>query len=200
VRRARGLGQLLHGRRICRSVNITQQRHTWILKPRVTEIRVIRNVARVSPLTVTEGTKCVCGRSAEHAPHLSPRWPPRSPVGWCSHHQEDFLSASASVSLRRLAAAALAASALVSVAALPASAADHAGPYQSCSDHRCAVRLPGPRRPLQPLAEPGVGGGHQHHPADGQPWRVDAVGRGRPHLHLRRLPPGRPRERPHPHR
>lgn len=69
---------------------------------------------------------CVRGRPGRH-PHTAPTSPSalNAGGGGCPHHLGDFLSASASVTAHRLAAAALAAGALVSVATLPASAADH---------------------------------------------------------------------------
>lgn len=72
----------------------------------------------------------VCGRSGRH-PHTAPTPTaaarPTTGAG-CPYFQGYFLSASASATARRLATAALAAGALISVAALPASAAGHARP------------------------------------------------------------------------
>ncbi|GAB7109623.1 hypothetical protein JCM4814A_79380 [Streptomyces phaeofaciens JCM 4814] len=67
---------------------------------------------------------CAAGPAATRTPHPLPAAPAQVARGRCPHHLGDFLSVSASVSARRLAAAALAAGAVVSAVALPASAAD----------------------------------------------------------------------------
>lgn len=68
---------------------------------------------------------CAVGPVATRTPHRHPAAARQGPCpGGCPHHLGDFLSVSASVSARRLVAAALAAGAVVSLVALPASAAD----------------------------------------------------------------------------
>lgn len=110
------------------------------------------------------------------------------------------MSASASVTARSLVNAALAAGAVVSMITLPASAADHARPERSrvkISDAQ--YDSPGyddrSNRSLNREWVEITNNARRSVNLDG--WTLQE---GRPHLHLRGLPPGRPHHRPHPHR
>lgn len=131
--------------------------------------------------------------------HTTPTPPGRlSPAlrGKVSAPRGGLLSASASVTARRLAAGAL-----VSVGTLPASAADHAHPERS-KVQISAVQYDSPGRDdrsNRSLNREWVEVANTARRAvnlDG--WTLeDEDG---PHLHLRPLPPGRPFHDPHPHR